>query len=77
MEEYQKNVLKYETSRNSAVERAEGVIGSVREEFGWAFVNKGDPAIYRSWLIKVWGAQGVLVGIYILLILYLIKRKDG
>lgn len=77
MEQYQKDVLKYETARNSAVERAEGIIGSVVDEFGWAFVDKDDPAAYRSFLIIVWGGQAVLVVIYIAIILVLIKRKDG
>ena len=77
MEQYQKDVLKYETARNSAVERADGIIGSVVDEFGWAFVDKDDPAAYRSFLIIVWGGQAVLVVIYIAIILVLIKRKDG
>ena len=77
MEEYQKAVLKYETARNSAVERAEGVIGSVKEQFGWGWVDKSDPAVYRAWLIQVWGAQGILVGIFIVIIVFLIKRKDN
>jgi hypothetical protein len=77
MEAYQKDVLSYETARGTAVQQAEGVIGSVREEFGWAYVNKGDPAGFRTWLVKTWGAQGALVGIYVIIILFLIKRKDG
>ncbi|MBI4927108.1 MAG: FHA domain-containing protein, partial [Anaerolineae bacterium] len=43
MEQYQEDILQYETARNSAVERAEGMIGGTRDEFGWAFVNKKDP----------------------------------
>jgi len=77
MEEYQKDVLTYETARNSAVERAEGVINSVIEEFGWGFVNKDDSPGYRSFLTMVWGGQGVLIVLYIAIILFFIKRKDG
>jgi ABC transport system ATP-binding/permease protein len=76
MEEYQKARLKYETARNSAVERAEGVIESITKEFGWAWVNKHDPQVYRSWLLRTWGAQGILVGVFLMAILFLIKRKD-
>ncbi|MDD5369005.1 MAG: ABC transporter permease, partial [Anaerolineaceae bacterium] len=76
MEQYQKDVLKYETARNSAVQQAEGVISNVRDKFGWAFVNKNDPAIFRAWLVKAWGAQAIIVGIFIAGILVLIKRKD-
>lgn len=77
MEDYQKAVLKFETARNSAVERAEGIIGSVKESFGWGWVDKSDAGVYRAWLIKVWGAQGILIGIYIVIILIMIKRKDN
>ncbi len=76
MEQYQKDVLVYETARNSAVERAEGVIGGVFDEFGWAYVDKDNPATYRTFLATVWGGQGVLVAVYIAIILALIKRKD-
>ncbi len=76
MEQYQKDVLVYETARNSAVERAEGVIGGVFDEFGWAYVDKDKPATYRTFLATVWGGQGVLVAVYIVIILVLIKRKD-
>ena len=74
---YQEDLLTYEAARNSAVQRAEGVIESVTEEFGWAWVDKDDPAEFRAFLVKAWGAQGILIGVYILLILFLIKRKDA
>jgi hypothetical protein len=77
MEQYQTDLIEYETARNSAVERAEGVIGGVKEEFGWGWVDKTDAAGYRAWLIEVWGAQGILIAVYIAVILVLIKRKDN
>jgi len=77
MEEYQKQLIDYETARNSAVQHAEGVIDGVKEEFGWGWVDKTDTAGYRAWLIEVWGAQGILVAVYIVIILILIKRKDN
>lgn len=77
MAAYQEEFLTYETARNSAVQRAEGVIESVTEEFGWAWVDKDDPAEFRAFLLKAWGAQGILIAVYILLILFLIKRKDA
>ena len=76
MEEYQKKVLEYESARNSAVQRAEGVIESVKKSFGWGWVDKSDPVAFRAWLFEVWGAQGILIGVFILIILVLIKRKD-
>ncbi|GAP12631.1 ABC-type multidrug transport system, ATPase component [Longilinea arvoryzae] len=77
MEAYQEDVLKYESARNSAVERAEGVIDGVKESFGWGWVDKSNPAVFRAWLTEVWGAQGILIGVFIVIILILIKRKDN
>ncbi len=77
MEDYQKAVLEYETARNSAVQKAEGVIEAVNTSFGWAFVNKDDPAVYRAWLIQSLGAQGIIVAVFLAVILVLIKRKDA
>ena len=77
MEEYQKARLTYETARNSAVERAEGVIENVTKEFGWAWVDKSDPQVFQAWLLRTWGAQGIVVGVFLLIILFLIKRKDN
>lgn len=77
MEAYTTDLTEYETARNSAVERAEGVIKSVREEFGWAWVNKSDPDIFYPWLYKTWGAQLIICGVYFVIILFLIKRKDN
>jgi ABC transport system ATP-binding/permease protein len=77
MEEYQKTLVKYETARNSAIERAEGLIENITEEFGWAWINKEDPAVFRAWLINAWGSQLAIVGAFIIGILILIKRKDN
>lgn len=77
MEEYQEEVLTYETARNSAVQKAEGVIDAVNTSFGWAFVDKSDTAGYRAWLIESWGAQGIIIGVFLVIILVLIKRKDA
>ena len=77
MEQYQEDVLKYEAARNSAVERAEGEIAAVSDKFSWAFVNKSAAAGYRAWLTRVWGSQLIIIGVFIAIILFLIKRKDG
>jgi hypothetical protein len=77
MVDYQKKRLEYETARNAAVEPAEGVIKNVREEFGWAFINKHDPEVFYSWLSSVWAGQAVVIGVYFIIILIMIKRKDS
>ncbi len=76
MMEYQKAKARWEIARNSAVQAAVGTISSLREEFGWAWVNKEDPEIYRRWLLTVWSALGAIIFVYFLIILVLIKRKD-
>jgi hypothetical protein len=76
MVKYSEALSKYDIARNSAVKGAEGLIDSVTEEFGWAWVNKDDPKEFWPWLFKAWIAQGVIIFVYFLGILVLIKRKD-
>jgi ABC-type multidrug transport system ATPase subunit/pSer/pThr/pTyr-binding forkhead associated (FHA) protein len=76
MTSYQEEYTEWEVARNSAVGGAEGLIENITEEFGWAWVNKEDPNIFWSWLIKAWFAQGVIIMILIGVILFMIKRKD-
>ena len=76
MIKYQEALSKYNIARNSAVKGAEGLIDSVTEEFGWAWVDKNDSNKYWSWLTQTWLAQVALIGIYFIVILFLIKRKD-
>ena len=73
---YQKESARYDIARNSAVQAAESTIESLREEFGWAWVNKHDPEVYRSWLSRAWIAQVLIMLVYFVIILLLIKRKD-
>jgi hypothetical protein len=77
METYQEDFLEYQSARTAAVNSAEAVIQAVTDEFGWAYVNKEDPDTYWTWLIKTWAAQLLLIGVYFVLILGLIKRKDA
>ena len=37
---------RYNIARISAVKGAEGVMSSVTDQYGWAWVNKKDPSIY-------------------------------
>jgi ABC-type multidrug transport system ATPase subunit/pSer/pThr/pTyr-binding forkhead associated (FHA) protein len=76
MEDYQETRLEYEAARSTAINSAESVIGSVRDEFGWAYVNKHDAQVFWRWLLGTWAGQLVLILVYIVLILLLIKRKD-
>ncbi len=76
MTDYQERYTEWEIARNSAVGGAEGLIESITEEFGWGWVNKENPDIFWSWLLKAWFAQVVIIIIFIGLILIMIKRKD-
>jgi hypothetical protein len=76
MTQYQLDRAHYEIARVSAVKGAEGVIDSVTEKYGWAWINKRDPKIYYPWLFGTWIAQLEIIAVYFVLILILIKRKD-
>ncbi len=77
MVDYQKDLAEFEIARNSAVKGAEGLIDNMRDQFGWAWVVKSDPAVFYPWLVECWLAQVGLCGAYFLIILVLIKRKDA
>ena len=76
MEAYQETYTSWEVARTSSVGGAEGLIESITDEFGWAWVNKEDSGEFFSWMIKAWVAQLTIIMVFIGLILILIKRKD-
>lgn len=76
MEDFQTEKIAYEGARAEAVNSAEALIENVREEFGWAFVNKNDTKAFWTWMIQTWLAQIIIMLVYITLILIIIKRKD-
>ena len=76
MVKYQEDLATYTVARVSAVKAAEGIIKGIKDKNGWAFVNKKDPSIYFPWLFNTWFAQVVIVAVYLVIILFLIKRKD-
>lgn len=77
MKEYQAERLEFESARSAAVSTGESLIGAIKNEFGWTFVNKDDKALLYPWIAKVWGALGIIIVIYMLLILFVFKRKDS
>ncbi len=76
METYQEDYTAWEVARTGAVGGAEGLIESLKGEFGWAWVNKEDSGIFWSWMLTAWSAQMIIIVIYIGVILILVKRKD-
>jgi len=76
MKKYLEDAALYNVARVSAVKGAEGVINSVTDQYGWAWVNKRVDSIYFPWLLRSWFAQVEIIVVYYLIILVLIKRKD-
>jgi ABC-type multidrug transport system ATPase subunit/pSer/pThr/pTyr-binding forkhead associated (FHA) protein len=76
MKKYQTDMAVYNISRVSAVKGAEGIIGSVTKQYGWAWVDKDEPDLYFPWLLDTWFAQIKISIVYIVIVLFLIKRKD-
>jgi ABC transport system ATP-binding/permease protein len=77
MKDYQSAKISYDAARNTAVRSAESMIEANIDKIGWAFVNIRDLNILISWIIKTWTAQAIIIGVYFLLILMFIKRKDA
>lgn len=73
---YQEDLAKWQIARAAAVEPAEGLIGQVKRDFGWTFVNKNDPTAYWPKLISTWLAQGLITAVLFAATLVLQKRKD-
>jgi hypothetical protein len=73
---YQENLGKWEISRNGAVGLAEGIIRRFLDQFDWAIVDKQDKALYTETVAKTWGAQGIIILVFFVLILASMKLKD-
>ena len=54
MTAYQTKRTQWELDRNAAVSKAEGIINTFNNDFGWAFVNKKDSAEYWSFILSAW-----------------------
>ena len=76
MVEYQSARLEWEGARLAAVNLAEGLVGSVKKDFGWTFVDKDDNVAFGRMIVSTWAAQLIISGVLFVLILLLIKRKD-
>ena len=74
-EAYQKDRAEWEIERNAAVGKAEGLISTFYEDFGWTFVDKDNQAAYRSKLVTAWGAQLIFQLVCFGLILFVMNRK--
>jgi len=76
MTAYQENRIEWQIARTSAVEPAVGMIETYKVDYEWTFVDKNDPQAFWTKIITTWGAQTIIIGILILAILFMVKRKD-
>lgn len=77
MEDYQTEKITYDAARNTAVSSAEALIKGNVETMDWAFVDTSDTNNLITWISKTWIAQLIIIGVYFVLILLFIKRKDA
>jgi ABC-type multidrug transport system ATPase subunit/pSer/pThr/pTyr-binding forkhead associated (FHA) protein/uncharacterized membrane protein len=77
MEDYQTEKITYDAARNTAVSSAEALIEGNVETMDWAFVDTSDTNNLITWISKTWIAQLIIIGVYFVLILLFIKRKDA
>jgi ABC-type multidrug transport system ATPase subunit/uncharacterized membrane protein len=77
VQDYQVEKVAYEAARTKAVGSAEALIQANVETMGWAFVNVRDTNNLLTWISKTWLAQLIIIGVYFVLILFFMKRKDA
>jgi ABC-type multidrug transport system ATPase subunit/pSer/pThr/pTyr-binding forkhead associated (FHA) protein len=77
MKDYQAAKVVYEATRDTAVRSAETLIEANIEVMGWTFVNTRDNKTLIPWVTQTWIAQLIIIGVYLMLILLFIKRKDA
>lgn len=77
MEAYQEENLEWEITREAAVNPAEGLIGTIYEDYGWTFVDKNDTQAFWSKILTTWTAQVVIIVVLLLGVLLMVKRKDA
>ena len=51
-------------------------LAAIDDEYNWAFVNKEDSQIYWNKIFTSWFAQAVIIGVLILGVLVMVRRKD-
>jgi ABC transport system ATP-binding/permease protein len=76
VKDYQTARISYDSARAKAIGSAEALIKASVDKIGWVFVNTRDLKILIPWVTHTWTAQLIIIGVYFLLILFFIKRKD-
>ena len=73
---YQTEYVSWKSKREGVVEQAVKTLGAINDEYGWTFVDKSDSQAFWSKIITSWTAQGIITGVLILGVLWMVKRKD-
>ena len=66
----------WELDRNAAVSKAEGIINTFNNNFGWAFVDKKNKVEYWSRILFAWGIAAGMIFILFIITLVFIYQKD-
>jgi ABC transport system ATP-binding/permease protein len=74
-EQHQRALAEWTLRRNTAVSRAESVLGRFYDDFGWAFVDKDEPSEFVPRLLTAWGILSGMIVILFSAILFAISRK--
>jgi len=77
MTAYQTKRTQWELDRNAAVGKAESIINTFNNNFGWAFVDKKDKTEYWSRILFAWGVEVGMIFLLFVIILVSIYRKDS
>ena len=73
---YQTEYVSWKSKREGVVEQAVKALEAINDEYGWTFVDKSDSQAFWSKIITSWAAQGIISGVLILGVLWMVKRKD-
>jgi ABC transport system ATP-binding/permease protein len=75
VEDHQQALAEWTLKRNTAVSRAESLLGRFYDDFGWAFVGKDDGGEFVPRLLIAWGVlSGMIVALFSAILLA-ISRK--
>ncbi|MFN2225466.1 MAG: hypothetical protein ACK2UY_04155, partial [Anaerolineae bacterium] len=75
VEGYRGALADWTLKRNTAVSKAESLLGRFYDDFGWAFVDKDDADAFVPRLLAAWGVLGGMIAVLFLGILLAISRK--
>jgi len=73
---YQKDLTDLEVKRAIAVGSAEATIQRYKDDYGWTFLDKENPDVYPSTIVKTWFAQIIIILVVFAGTVFMQKRRD-